>query len=403
LPNGRVLVVGGGYTDNAAELFDPSVGTWTATGALNIGRELHTATLLPNGKVLVTGGYNSNGYLSSAELYDPASGSWSLALPMGTARFYHTATLLPNGKVLVAGGNGAEPAAELYDPATGTWTPTGDLITKRDSHSATLLPDGGVLVAGGYGAAAYTGATEFYNPAAGTWIAGTTLSNALNFHTATLLPNGQILFVGGYGGTNGTFPAAQLYDVGLGFDSSWRPQIDNITSPLAVGSRLTLVGSGFRGISEASSGYGFQSSPANYPIVQLRSIENERMVVLSSSNYSAIFFTSAPVSDLPPGWTLATMFVNGIPSLSRMIRVTTPALAAPTIANLVILTNGSFQFSFTSTPGALFSVLASTNPALPLNSWTEIGSAPEISPGRFQFIDPQASNFPQRLYRVSSP
>jgi hypothetical protein len=265
------------------------------------------------------------------------------------------------------------------------------------------LPDGTVLVAGGYGATAYTGATEFYNPASGSWIGGVTLTNPFCFHTATLLPNGEILFAGGCNTTNGTVPSAQLYDIGLGFDPSWRPQIDNITSSLALGSRLTLVGSGFRGISEASSGYGFQSSPANYPIVSLRSIENERTVAVTSSNFSAVFFTSTPVSGIPPGWALATVFVNGVPSLSSIIRIAAATPPAPTLANPITLTNGSFQFSFTSAPGVLFSVLATTDPALPLNSWTPIGSASEISPGHFQFTDPQSTNYIQRLYRVSSP
>ena len=111
----------------------------------------HTATLLPNGKVLVAGGYNS-GYLTSAELYDPASGSWSATGSLNTARQAHTATLLPNGKVLVAGGDngsGYLTSAELYDPASGSWSATGSLNTARYFHTATLLPNGKVLVAGG--------------------------------------------------------------------------------------------------------------------------------------------------------------------------------------------------------------------------------------------------------------
>ena len=96
----------------------------------------HTATLLPNGKVLVAGGFiGGSGYLSSAELYDPASGNWTATGSLNNARSYHTATLLPNGKVLVAGGLGTDgvvfSSAELYDPASGNWTATGSLNTAR--------------------------------------------------------------------------------------------------------------------------------------------------------------------------------------------------------------------------------------------------------------------------------
>ena len=98
-------------------------GPWSPTSSLVTARCYHTATLLPNGKVLVAGGYNGHSLLSSAELYDPASGTWSATGSLSTARYLHTATLLPNGKVLVAGGFKqvvALSSAELYDPATGT-------------------------------------------------------------------------------------------------------------------------------------------------------------------------------------------------------------------------------------------------------------------------------------------
>src|SRR5439155_7420538 len=134
LANGTVLVAGGSFYSNgpliylaSAEVFDPAVGTWKQTGALNAPREFHTATLLPTGKVLVAGGDGGSSILSSAELYDPASGKWTLTGPLNTARQQHTATLLPNGKVLVAGGygdSGLVPDAGLYDPATGNWTAT---------------------------------------------------------------------------------------------------------------------------------------------------------------------------------------------------------------------------------------------------------------------------------------
>src|SRR6202022_3250394 len=135
-----------------------SSNTWTPTGSMTTARTGHTATLLANGEVLVAGGGNATGSLTSAELYNPATGKWTVSGSMATARGSHTATLLPNGEVLVAGGvsNGSSPwapsctaTAELYNPFTGQWTTTGSMTKPRDSHTATLLNDGSVLVAGG--------------------------------------------------------------------------------------------------------------------------------------------------------------------------------------------------------------------------------------------------------------
>src|SRR5262245_977747 len=112
-------------------------------------REIYTATLLPNGQVLVAGGLGNSGLLASAELYDPATGLWTETGSLVTARYQHTATLLANGQVLVAGGYGPTASAELYDPATGLWTETGRMATERAAHTAMLLPNGQVLVAGG--------------------------------------------------------------------------------------------------------------------------------------------------------------------------------------------------------------------------------------------------------------
>ena len=128
--------------------------TFSNTGSLTTARFYHTATLLPNGKVLVVGGRGTSGALNGAELYDPISGTWSATGSLNTDRYLHTATLLPNGKVLVAGGqdnSGPLTSAELYDPASATWTATGNLAAARFYHTATLLPNGKVLVTGGGG------------------------------------------------------------------------------------------------------------------------------------------------------------------------------------------------------------------------------------------------------------
>src|SRR5882672_3352448 len=205
LSNGKVLVAGGYWNGvlNSAEVYDPATGTWSSTGNLNTAREGHTATLLPNGKVLVAGANNTdsgnnNRGLNSAELYDPATGTWTSTGNLNAARRNHTATLLPNGKVLVAGGDTLlGHSTELYDPATGTWSITGNLNTVRAYHTATLLLNGKVLVAGGFLA---RNTAELYDPATGTW----SITGNLNYssdgrtdHTATLLPNGKVLVAGG--------------------------------------------------------------------------------------------------------------------------------------------------------------------------------------------------------------
>ena len=127
---------------------------FTATGNLTTERYGHTATLLPNGKILIAGGSTFGGtYLATAELYDPATGVFTTTGSMSAGRNQHVATLLPNGKVLIAGGytgSSRLATAELYDPALGTFAPTvGSMGYKRMAHSATLLLSGKVLIAGG--------------------------------------------------------------------------------------------------------------------------------------------------------------------------------------------------------------------------------------------------------------
>jgi N-acetylneuraminic acid mutarotase len=225
LPSGKVLVAGGrhgGRQVASAELYNPATGTWSATGPMKRARSGQTATLLPDGQVLVAGGGcngsaaacnpgNSLSTLSSAELYNPATGSWRLTGAMDTGRQYQTATLLPDGDVLVAGGlsNCDEGVctdtrtAELYHPGAGKWTGTGSMHTVREQDTATLLPDGDVLVAGGLTQGGFGSAggnskdAELYHPATGTWTRTASMARPHSGQTATLLRNGWVLIAGG--------------------------------------------------------------------------------------------------------------------------------------------------------------------------------------------------------------
>ncbi len=325
LPNGKVLVAGGSGSLSSAELYDPLTGTWSSTGSLNIGRFAHTATLLPNGKVLVAGGSGSQ---SSAELYDPLTGTWSSTGGLNIGRSYHTATLLPNGKVLVTGGSGALSSVELYDPTNGAWTVTGDLNGQHYIHAATLLSNGKVLVAGGDTYHAAPGNPELYDSASGTWTRSGIETPRFSF-TMTLLSNGKILVAGGES-NDGQVTSTELYDVGLGFaQPEWQPQITSATSPLMAAESLVLTGSLFQGLSQASAG-GSQDSSTNYPVVQLRRIDNAQIQYLQVDpvvGWSDTSFSSAAVDGFSAGPALVTVFTNGIPSDATYLVV---AQAAPT-------------------------------------------------------------------------
>ena len=257
LPSGELLIAGGlDYSGivSSAELYNPANGAWTLTGALTVARAYHTATLLTNGLVLVAGGLGDSG---GAELYNPISGIWTPTGALTTPRSSHTATLLLNGKVLVAGGlanNGILSSAEVYDPSTGTWTATGAMTAGRAYHTATLLSNGKVLVTGGLGD---IGTAEVYDPANGTWTATTgALNTARAYHTATLMPNGEVLVVGGFNFSSGYLSSAEVYNTDTG---TWTPtgalatERDSHTATLLPSGKVMVAG-GINNQGEISSG-----------------------------------------------------------------------------------------------------------------------------------------------------
>ncbi|WP_158620000.1 Kelch repeat-containing protein [Corallococcus sicarius] len=236
LKNGRVLAVGGMgptpvypfiYSLSTAEIYDPATGTWSLTGSmahdpifLTPGRRSHAAAILPSGKVLVAGGYSSDGFfgfgpiVANAEVYDPETGTWSPTGSMSAGRYEHDLAILPSGKVLVAGGkmsisDGYVPTpekVELYDPVTGLWSTVGTLTNARFDSTATVLASGRVLIAGGY---RYDSATSKYvyisqaeRVVLPFWKPAGNMVTARFGLTATLLPGGRVLTAGGFNGTS---------------------------------------------------------------------------------------------------------------------------------------------------------------------------------------------------------
>jgi Kelch motif len=170
--------------------------TVTPTGAMNMPRVGHQATLLLDGRVLVSGGHAGNASVAGAEIFDPVTGTWSLTGSNVTARHDHTSTLIADGRVLVVGGVSSTEAcstnatAETFDPATGDWSATPDLpIVVGTGHTATRLLDGRILVAGGgdrCGAVFETAGV--FDPTSNTWTAVANMATTRQFHSAILLP-----------------------------------------------------------------------------------------------------------------------------------------------------------------------------------------------------------------------
>ena len=217
LPNGKVLIAGGrdaSYNSRkSVELFDPALnggqgGFQTLGAQMGVARAEHGVVTLQDGRILLIGGTSGN-VLSSAEIFDPATLQFGPLITMQSVRLHHTATRLTNGKVLVTGGDQGSigNGAEIFDPAgdggKGSFTATGFMAKSRYFHAALLLKDGRVLVSGGSQGGLMASA-EFFDPAAnggvGAFAAAPSMQVARAIHTLTLLPDGRCLVVGGTGG-----------------------------------------------------------------------------------------------------------------------------------------------------------------------------------------------------------
>src|SRR6266404_250654 len=206
-----------------AAITDPLLSAATMTSVsstMTVERRGHTATRLPDGRVLIAGGENSSGVLNSTEIFDPAAGTFSAAGNMNAARADHSAISLSDGRVLIAGGRdgvGAVNTTEIFDPTTGAFASGPAMSVARAGHSATLFADGRVLIAGGDAA----GSVEIFDPAAGTFSSvAANMSAPRSFHGAALLNDGNILIVGGKAPDGSNVLTGEIFNVATSTFSS---------------------------------------------------------------------------------------------------------------------------------------------------------------------------------------
>lgn len=229
--------------------------TFTTAGSMGTPRIHHALTRMQNNLALVSGGEAGGVALTSLEIYNPSGSFWTApAATLATPRSRHTATLLPNYKILILGGrNGAGAplaSAELYDPYLDSMTPVAaTLTTAREDHTATLMADGRVLIAGGRGPAGTLASLEIYNPATNTFsTVGTSMANPRVGHAAEVLLDGRVLLAGGSAdGSDGNLSTtANLYSPFTGALSATSGNLPigrrNMGAVLAPSGTLALFG-----------------------------------------------------------------------------------------------------------------------------------------------------------------
>ncbi len=213
LQDGTVLIAGGDTGNwaglTSAEIYNPATGTFTAISAqMHTRRTTHTATLLSDGTVLIAGGqgnYSGQTAWNTAEIYNPKAQTFTLVGNLTTSRCQHTATLLTDGTVLLTGGQNTSgttlSTTEIYTPSSTSFAATGSMNSSRIEHTATLLANGTVLVAGGFGSCGSGSnaciTAEVYTPSQHTFTLTGNLTVPRAYHTATMLFNGDILITGG--------------------------------------------------------------------------------------------------------------------------------------------------------------------------------------------------------------
>lgn len=392
LPDGRVFVAGGFGTGDVitgnSEIFISTESRWMAAATMPGGceRAIHAPVQLRDGRILLIGGVNASGPLSTTARYDPALNTWDCAsvaaIGFGTAGGVvglrsHTATLLFDGRVLVAGGNdglGEANKSYIYDPASNTWTSTDPLplLEPRFNHTATALPNGAVMISGGsqrFGNVPQS--IETYHVNASSWVTGggvsgvTFAGGARAFHTMTLGLNNKMYAIGGSDGVIGGTGVSLYTSAEAGYFTatpdgfskdappSFRQSTITATSatPFLPGTSLTVTGSRFRGGTEASGGGAASANSSfSFPHMVLAQVDGSggaasqsnggftvdltTQIFLNAGN-AATLDTSLTVAlpatsaGLPYGWYTLRMGANDIYSDAAMVQV---GPAKPTLA-----------------------------------------------------------------------
>ena len=421
LNNGEVLVAGGDASAvvlSSAELYNPSAGTFSYTGSMKTARTFHGAALLSNGDVLIAGGESSLSpatCLSSAELYNPSNGTFTYTGSLTTAMCGTTATMLQDGKVLVSDGA----TAELYDPSTGAFSVTGSLQVSRGGASVTLLGNGKVLFAGGVNASGSCPSylpdcntlesAELYDPSTGTFTLTGSMQVSRFDHTATLMSNGEVLIAGGayiytvpnppgppefytserneaelYNPATGTFTITQYMNVARAY---------HVAALLPSGKVMIAAGSGTRTaeIYDPSSGT-FTLSAAG--------LNDER-----DSGAQAVLLDSGLVLVLggywsygttkPHAWNTAEIFDATVPSWTFSV---TPAASNTYPWNVALGEPASFLLTVTPTNGFAGTVSLSAPPPAEATSTLSTNTILNGSGTSTLTVTPTSTNTPGDFY-----
>ncbi len=324
LPNGTVLVMEGSAFDTNSDdvyIFDPvdlsfRLALNQPTGAYNG----FTLTLMKNGKVLILGSKSSE----TVEVFDPVSETFTIVpRPSPLALFNnHDAVLLPDGRVMISGGQatGGYSRRETYffDPQTNGWTTGPLMVSGRQYHQMLVLPDGRPVVIGGMARTGdvneqSTTKVEIYDPRDNAWHSAGNLLEARRSHETLLTLTGQILIIGGLDEYNNPLMNVERFSFPNISTSPalWRPTVTQARCVNCNGNRqIELTGSDFTEAWEGSSGLTNQSA-ANQPLVQIIRLDNGQMEWLRPEQVSDTGYLSEPIPGFPDGPAMVFVYVNG--------------------------------------------------------------------------------------------